>query len=232
MPLPSSLYEYLVTLPKDLDLTVPEAESFLLDQFQKIERGFEVALWELVKFYSLMGKPGEALQYIERLDSYVDDPEKKAGLLLSIGQLMEQMDQYEQAGDFYRQAYALEPENEETWYLINNNLGYCLNRAGEYQEAEGYCRAAIQIDPTRHNAHKNLGVSLGCQGQYWEAAACFITAVQANPHNPRALDHLEQLVESQPWMLGEHPALSGELEQCRALVAAARQARKKRKRAG
>lgn len=232
MPESPSLHDYLITLPKDPEMSVPEAETFLLDQVKKIERGLEVALWELVKFYSLMGNPGEAVQYLERLDILVEDPEKKAELLLSMGRLMEQMDEYDQAGEYYRQAYALEPEADETWYWINNNLGYCLNRAGEYQEAEGYCRAAIQIDPGRHNAYKNLGISLGCQGQFWEAAVCFIAAVEANPHNSRALDHLEELVQSQPWILDEHPALSGELEQCRALVAAANQERKRRKRAG
>ncbi|HMG21000.1 MAG TPA: hypothetical protein VK607_06770, partial [Kofleriaceae bacterium] len=91
-------------------------------------------------------------------------------------------------------ALSLGQTNAGTWYLIHNNLGYCMNQVGRYEEGEAYCRTATEIDPKRANAFKNLGLSLQGQGRLAAAAGSFVDAVKANASDPRALKHLEDLV--------------------------------------
>ena len=45
---------------------------------------------------------------------------------------------------------------------------------GHFAEGEKFCRAAIEINPSRPNGHKNLGIALAGQGQYREAAGALL----------------------------------------------------------
>src|SRR5216117_3276640 len=93
----------------------------------------EEALWERARLHSLKRQPGEAYGYLVRLMMLADSAEKKATCYLAMGQSMEQMRDYASAIIFYSRALALEPVNNDTWYFINNNLGYCLNQVGRYE---------------------------------------------------------------------------------------------------
>jgi tetratricopeptide (TPR) repeat protein len=125
-------------------------------------------------------------------------PEAKAYYCLSAGQEMERRRDYEAAVACYSLAFGLTPQNDDVWYFLHNNLGYCLNHFGRYVEAEAYCLQAIEINPARHNAYKNLGVSLQGQGQYLAAAEQFLKAAQLRPDDPRALAHLKGLLDQHP----------------------------------
>ena len=135
-----------------------------------------------------------AQQYLEMLleDNQVETV--KAYCLLSIGQLQEQQENYAAAIDWYRKAFRLHPAADGTWYLLHNNLGYCLNRFGLHVEAEGLCRRAIAIDPARHNAHQNLGIALEGQGCFVEAAWEYLAAAKLCPEDRRALWLLQRLI--------------------------------------
>lgn len=185
--------------------TVEEAEQFLLARVK--EGGDEGAFWALMRLYSQTGRQPLALRYVDQMAQATTEPGKKACCYLKMGQLMEQMEDYEAAITYYSQAFGLEPTDTETWYYINNNLGYCLNHFGRYAEAERYCQTAIQVIPQRHNAYKNLGVSLEGQGQYTQAARCYIAAFQANAGDPRSLRHLEKLLFVHPEVAEEIPEL-------------------------
>lgn len=209
------------SLPNTADgkcVSAEEVENTLLRRLKEHESNPDEALWELARFYSVTGRQRIALSYMERLIPRTDDPERKAACFLALGQLMEQIKDYESAMSCYGRAFSLEPVNGQTWYFINNNLGYCLNHFGRYKEAEPYCRTAIQIDPERHNAYKNLGISLEGQGQFAAAARCFIEAVQANAADPRALSHLEELLARHPEISCGMPDVHDELLKCRQAV--------------
>jgi tetratricopeptide (TPR) repeat protein len=121
---------------------------------------------------------------------------------------------------FYREALAMEPMRNDVWYFIHNNLGFSLNTLGHFTEGEQYCRNAIEIDPTRCNAHKNLGFALAGQRQHRKAAGCFVTAAQVNAADARSLRLLQE-------MLREHPELEcefqGDVECCKKVVELAAQ---------
>jgi len=218
------------TIPKQppgKPISAEEAERLLLEKLKKCEGEFQAALWDLAYFYSRTDRQQTAQEYLERYIANTDDPEKRASAFLGLGQLMEQTENYEAAISFYRQAFSLEPENTPTWYLINNNLGYCLNQFGRFTEAQGFCQSAIKIDPERHNAYKNLGISLAGQGQFAEAARNYVKALRANAADPRALKLLEQLYEQHPEIAGEIPDIRAQIQKCQQAVSAISDYRKK-----
>jgi CheY-like chemotaxis protein len=123
----------------------------------------------------------------------------------------------------YSQALSLEPAEGCVWYLIHNNLGYCLNHFGRFDEAEFYCRKAIEIDPARQNAYKNLGIALEGQEDYAGAAMCYIRAVHTNASDARSLRHLESLADKHPVVCVDVPDFDRHLQGCRYAVAQATQ---------
>ncbi len=198
-----------------------DAEKLLLARLAASGGENVNALWDLATFYSTTSEPMAAMKYVEKLSSLADNAEDKAHCYLSMGQIMERNDDNENAIKFYKQAFALEPMSNNTWYLINNNLGYCLNQLGRYAEATSYCMAAIKINPERHNAYKNLGLAFEGKGEYPIAAKCFFKAVMVNAADPRSLAHLEKLIAQHSELLTQMPELSAKLEECREAVKAA-----------
>ncbi len=207
------------------DEQLREVEERLLQQLHNAKSLFEIenSMWELACFYSRTGRQEIAFQYVNQLLERMDDPGRAAECYLAMGQIMEQVGDYERAIEFYEQALMLKPATRQVAYLVHNNLGYCLNYVGRYQEAEPYCRTAINIDPQRYNAYKNLGVSLEGQGRIGEAARCYIIAVHANAFDQRALRHLENLIENNKAIITEINDIKEQLENCRRAVKAARE---------
>lgn len=148
-----------------------------------------------------------AYGYFEKILCLADDPGERAWCHLRMGQAMEQAGDYQAALEAYLAAFELPQGADEVWYFLNNNAGYCFNQTGRNEEAAEYCRAAIEIDPTRHNAHKNLGIALQHQGRYIDAARCFIRATRLCPADGRALAHLEDLIAGHREILIELPEI-------------------------
>jgi len=155
-----------------------------------------------------------AYDYFEKILSLSGAPHEKTACLLNMGNAMEQLSDYQAALEAYSRAFELPQEQNENWYFLNNNFGYCLNQVGKYQEAEKYCRAAMDIEPGRHNAWKNLGIALQGQGLYAEAAKNLIHATKLCPIDCRALAHLEDLIAGHREILEEIPDLLTQLCEC------------------
>lgn len=210
--------------PRGRRVSAGEALHILQDRLQAAETNEEAygALWELVRFHSLRNRQDVAMECVERMLALTDDCEQRATCILTMGQLMEQMEDFAAAARFYRRALSLEPASTESWYFIHNNLGFCLNLEGRHAEAEPLCRAATRIDPERPNAWKNLGISLAGLDRPAHAAACWIRATHVEASDRRAFDLLDALV-------AEHPALrrdlQAELACCREAVTLAARAR-------
>ena len=201
------------------NLVTPEkAEVFFQScMFQKLLE-FHDAVWQLVRFYSSCKEYETAAKYIHFLMSLTDDPEAQAAYLLELGKMMEQIQNFQEAVNYYKQAVSMEPTESYICYFMNNNLGYSLIQLGEFEQAEPYCRAAIEIAPWRHNAYKNLGLSLQGQARYREAAESYILAIRAYPADPRALNHLEALVQQHPQVRSQVPEIPDLLDKSRDAV--------------
>jgi tetratricopeptide (TPR) repeat protein len=225
MPDEPPLSDTFYILPDGRKISLQEAEKMLLENLRRIEDETETTVLDLVLLYSRTGRQEKALDYLQRLNAITVDPEKKAQHYLRMGQLMEQMRNYEGAIAFYTHAFSLEPDNNEAWYLINNNLGFCLNHFCRFGEAEQYCRAAVKIDPGRHNAYKNLGISMEGQGKFSQAAGLYIQAIEINAHDPRAFYLLEDLVRQHAEIETEIHDIQEQVERCHQAVEAARRPR-------
>ncbi len=186
------------------------------------------AQWQLMRFLSLTGRPQEGLEILDALLTSTAEPGLRGEITLAMGQLLESADDFEGARAAYARGVALEPDNGDVWYLLHNNLGSCLNQLEQYAEAERWCRAAIQIEPLRHNAHKNLGLALQGQGRYVEAARSFIEAVHCEAGDPRALNHLREMVEAHPEIESDMPDVRQQMESCGDAVDVARAMLRKR----
>lgn len=181
-----------------VELSNEQAEKILLQKLDEAGGDPRNALWELAQFYKLSKQHEKALQRLRELIHHLPDPEDKANCVFTMGQAMEQVGDYPAAVRYYKEAEALEPAHTFTWYFINNNLGYCLNTLGKFNEGDTYCRRALAIDLKRPNAHKNLGIALAGLGQYRDAARCFVDATQANAADARAFRLLEDLLKQHP----------------------------------
>src|SRR5947207_14130173 len=182
-------FQYTKPAPPDgplVELTEAEAESFLLDRVTAQEPNRAAALWQLGRFYAQAKRQEEAMNCLRQVLELKRDLESKAGCILAMGQIAEQVGDYKAAIQFYKEALALEPCSTWTWSLIHNNLGFSLNTLGHFIEGESYCRTAIDIDSSRPNAFKNLGIALQAQGRLTEAAKSFVEATRVNASDPRA----------------------------------------------
>lgn len=83
-----------------------------------------------------------------------------------------------------------------------------MNILRRHADAEVHTRAAIAIDPKRHNAHKNLGLALAGQGRLGEAAHCLLEADRRCPPDTRARGHLTELLADNPELLEADPILA------------------------
>lgn len=214
--LPQERGQELVQLPVD------EVEARLLKRLEDEASAPRPALWQLAQFYSSTGRQGTAARYVDRILALAETADDKAACLLAMGQLMEQIQDWPAAIEWYSRGRTIEPSNRHTWYFIHNNLGYCLNTLQRFAEGESVCRLAIEIDPLLPNAHKNLGLAYLGQGRRVEAAGCFVNATQANASDARSLAHLEALVREHPDVLAHWSGGSEMLESCRKAVSAAR----------
>lgn len=196
-------WRFQYRLPKPLPeggppLTVEEAERELNRQLKEADKDPVPVLWELARLYNATQRQDQALECLRRVLAGETQVEAKAHCVLALGQTMEQAGDYPSAIRFYREAFAMEPASNDVWYFINNNLGYSYNQVEQHAEAERFCRAAIGINPDRHNAYKNLGIALQGLGKHREAAQCLVTATQKNANDPRATEHLLRLLEIHP----------------------------------
>lgn len=176
---------------------------------------------EMARDCERKGRYDSADAYFRKALQASETTPQKAYCLLLLGLLKERQDDYAGARDAYLEAFDLEPADDETWYFLNNNTGYCLNQLGAHLAAEGFCRRAIAIDPDRHNAHKNLGVALEGMERYPQAVSSYLTAAENRPEDVRALRLLEHLLAVHPDAGLKVPQFQTRLDACRAAVDAA-----------
>jgi tetratricopeptide (TPR) repeat protein len=176
----------------------------------------ERALWRLTRECLDERRYDGAVGYLARILALTRDDQTKAVCFLETGRALEHKRDIPAAADAYSRAFTLPAQRTDTWYFLNNNLAYCLSQVGHQDEAEDCCRAAIAIEPLRHNAYKNLGVCLEAKGQLVEAARCFLQAARLFPDDPRALGHLEDLLGRHAEVAREHPELRAAAQEFRA----------------
>ena len=223
---------FLLELPQEIidsEGTVETISQALLEDLADKYVQHEMALWELVRLYAQTGRQQLAVLYVKRLLRMTDEPSHRRECYLSMGQLAEQMQDFEGAVSHYSKGLEVPHEDAEVTYFLHNNLGYALSQLGRFREAEPCCREAIGIDPSRPNAHKNLGLALAGQGCHAAAAKSYIAAVETSVSDPRALGHLEQLIKDHAELRTDIPDIDEQVRVCKEAVEAVETADRLRK---
>jgi len=184
------------------------------DSTEKLQKLIESLAMECVG----QGMYKAACAYFARQLVLLENAQAKADCLLKMGQVMERAGDFGKALEHYAQAFDFPHEDGDTWYFLNNNRGYCLNMLGRHGEAEGFCRAAIVIEPKRYNAWKNLGISLQGQGRIDNAALSYCEASERCSNDPRAFRLLEDLLMAHPELLDQYPVIKDRYGKCFALM--------------
>jgi Flp pilus assembly protein TadD len=200
-------------LPDGQAIAPEVIEGDLRTRITKCEEALADAVWQLARFYSAVGRHEEATVCVDRCNAGTRDLGKQAARYLVLGSELEQHERYVAAEAMYGRGLEIQPVPTEVSYFLHNNRGYCLNILGRHAEAEVHTRAAIAIDPKRHNAHKNLGLSLTGQGRLVEAAQCLLEADRRCPADTRARKHVAELLAAHPEILVDDLDLAAE---CRA----------------
>lgn len=89
---------------------------------------------------------------------------------------LQQLEQYPEAIEAYRQAIALGADAR-----LSYNLGFCLNRLGSRNEAVDAFQEAVRLDPLLKEASSSLGRALLEVGRYAEAVTALESAQQLDP---------------------------------------------------
>jgi tetratricopeptide (TPR) repeat protein len=194
------------------------SENDHLDNFEDLWGDRRQVLNSMIGLYERTGQKGKEVLYLHQTIVASDISDKLSHCCFMMGLSMEKLEKYRAAALFYSRAVLLEHRSTFVMYFIHNNLGYCLNILGNYEEAEKVCRKAITIDRGRPNAYKNLGISLESQERYEEAAAMYKAGMVADTfdNDPRPRQYLRRL-------LSRHPEISMTIPNDREL----REARKK-----
>jgi tetratricopeptide (TPR) repeat protein len=190
-----------------------DTEGLLLQRLNNTTGEEEYFRWMLfvVGFYRGINKISEAIELLESFIKSNYGNENKAHCHLALGQIATDEKRFAGALEHFNSALALRPQKRKVKYVLQNNIGFCLNQLKRYVEAENYCRAAIDIDWTRASAFRNLGISLQGQGNFIGAAWVLMEAINAEPIDPRARQIVEQLLKAHPYLVLQCPWLSSSL---------------------
>jgi tetratricopeptide (TPR) repeat protein len=173
-------------------------EIVLLAKLKNGEGDSEDITMQLAILYQELGYPLEAIPYLQKLLAGTQDADKVCYYNFVLGQIMEQVEDYEAAASYYSQALAVETKDEKIWYFIHNNLGYCLNALGRFEEAGEFLLKALKIFYNLPNAYKNYGICLEGQGDYSAAVHSYMMSALADPSDTRAIRHLNNLLKRHP----------------------------------
>ena len=131
----------------------------------------------------------EALDKAEQLSS---KPDEKEYVYFLRGSTYERQKKYDQAEEMFRKVLAVNPQNTMTL----NYLGYMLaDRGVKLEEALGYIKKALELDPANGAYLDSLGWAYFKLGKYDLAEENLVKAAQRINSDPTVQDHLGDLYQ-------------------------------------
>lgn len=176
--------------------------AFRQKNFDEAAKNFEVAVRMrpddrnafsgLIQSLASLGRLEEAAELAGKMDAGAQgDPTLNEDIyqtakLLGIGYA--QRNDYAKAGDYYRKAAAVKPDDAD----LRANLGAMLFRAGQREEGLAQVRQAITQDPNQADPYNLYGELLLDAGRVDEAIGQFQKALQLNPGLTTAKSNLQR----------------------------------------
>ncbi len=190
-------------MPKDRDLRLV-LDSQLADQGQveqaladvrsqlkgtPADREIYIALAQM---YSRLKRWPEAEQAIEKATQLSTKPDDKEYALFLHGSIYERQKKYDQAEQVFRQVLAMDAQNAMTL----NYLGYMMADHGTHlEEALGYIKKAVQLDPANGAYLDSLGWAYYKLGNYDMAEEQLRKASEHMANDPTVQEHLGDLYQ-------------------------------------
>jgi tetratricopeptide (TPR) repeat protein len=186
-----------------------DTEKMLLQRLENTANEEEYFRWMLftVGYYRGVQKPEAAKDLLRRFVGVTSKPDYQVQCQLALGQIATDEQNMDTAISHFGAALNLQPESKKIEYILHNNLGYCFNMVGRYDEGERHCRMALDLNWTRPSAYRNLGVSFHGQGQLASAAWALLEAVKMDGSDDRARMLLKKLALDNPALAIQCPWL-------------------------
>ena len=146
----------------------------------------------LSQMYSRLKRWPEAEQAIDKATQLSTKPEDKEYALFLHGSIFEKQKKYDQAEEMFHQVLALDSQNAMTL----NYLGYMMADHGiRLEEALGYIKRAVQLDPANGAYLDSLGWAYFKLGNYDMAEEQLRKASEHMGDDPTVQEHLGDLYQ-------------------------------------
>ena len=194
-------------LPEGFSTPKQETERLLIERLQNSKTDEDYFRWLLfvVAFYRGIEKIESARALLQLFLETTNDAEHKAHCHLALGQIATDEQKLETALNHFNTALRFEPQKQKVAYVLHNNMSYCLNQLGRFNEAEQQCRAAIEIDARRASAYRNLGISLEGQNNIVAAVWALVESIKMDSADDRAREILKRIMSAQPTLAVQCP---------------------------
>jgi tetratricopeptide (TPR) repeat protein len=186
-----------------------DTEKMLLQRLENTANEEEYFRWMLftVGYYRGVRKIDAAKDLLRRFLGVSSKPDYNVQCQLALGQIATDEQNLDMAISHFGAALNLKPESKKIEYILHNNLGYCFNMIGRYDQAERHCRTALDLNWTRPSAYRNLGISFHGQGKLAAAAWALLEAVKMDGSDDRARMLLKKLATDNPSLAVQCPWL-------------------------
>jgi tetratricopeptide (TPR) repeat protein len=141
----------------------------------------------LAQMYSRQKRWSEAEESIGKAEQLSSKPDDKEYAVFVKGSIFERQKKYDEAEQAFKQVIASDSQNANAL----NYLGYMLaDRGVRLEEALGYIKKAVDLDPANGAYLDSLGWAYFKLGKYDLAEESLNKAVQRTPHDPTVQDHI------------------------------------------
>lgn len=191
-----------------------DTEKMLLQRLESTANQEEYFRWMLftVGYYRGIQKPEAAKDLLRRFLGVASKPEYHVQCQLALGQIATDEQDMDIAISHFGAALKLQPESKKIEYILHNNLGFCFNMVGRYDDGERHCRTALDLNWSRPSAYRNLGISFHGQGKLASAAWALFEAIKMDASDDRARTLLKKLASDNPSLAIQCPWLLGGLD--------------------
>ena len=146
----------------------------------------------MAQMYSRLRRWPEAEEAIAKAQSLSKRPEDKVYVTFIEGSIYEREKKLDRAEELFKKVLADDPNNAAAL----NYLGYMLADKGmRLEEALGYIRKAVQLEPQNYAYLDSLGWAYFKLGKYTQAEENLRKAVERTQNDPTVLDHMGDLLQ-------------------------------------
>ncbi|MGA2090492.1 MAG: tetratricopeptide repeat protein [Endomicrobiales bacterium] len=167
--------------------------EMMLKKCLEIDPQYPLAYQKYAQLLAATGRKEEAATFMGRALHYAsvsgDKRAFKSMPELEQAYLLFSHKKYTEALSLFREIRTQHPEMKK---VLDNNIGLCYLKLGDYLSAEQSYVSAIEIDPAYDTAYYNLGILYRKKGDRATAKEYFKKALKANPANEKAKLRLQE----------------------------------------